>query len=246
MRLLMAAILVAGLPAALWAVPNENARFALHVKAPLAPGDTTPLCGPGSYSPNEENLPCSAYTVTRSQVGEWPGPVVYVMVGHADSVGIEGVDLGIDYTGGAGTGIDPQWVTWTACTDGLEFRNNGPNGEWPAPGGGIRVMWATCQNQVIGSEGVHVVIGALGVYAYSEAVLELTPDYQGEPTGRLLYVRSCDGVTTDLEQLFPWDTSILPRVQFGGSGQAWNPCRSNTGVPVRQTTWGRIKRQYGP
>lgn len=244
MRLLMAAILITGLPAVLWAAPNENARFALHIHAPLPLDPEPPFCGPGSPSPNEEGLPCSAYTVTRSQLREWPGPVVYVMVGHADSVGISDVELGIDYTGGTGTGIDPQWVTWTACTDGLEFRNSGFNGDWPAPGGGIRVTWTTCQNQVIGDEGVHVVIGALGVYVYSAAVLELTPDYQGEPTGRLLYVRTCDGETTDLEQLFPWDPSILPRVQFGGSGQAWNPCLGT--VPVRSTTWGRIKRQYRP
>jgi len=247
MKSIMTVILLAGLPGTVSAVPNENARFALHVKAPLAPEDTTPLCGNGSYDPNEEGLPCSAYTVTRSQTREWPGPVVYLTVGHADSVGIDGVSFGLDYQGGTGTGIDPQWVTWTGCTDGFEFFAPGDLGvPWPWPTSGAIITWATCQDHLIGAEGVHVVVGALSVYAYSEASLQVT----GHDTwaGPVLSVHSCDGTSSDLLDLVPFAEreTLYPKVRIGGVGEAYNPCWGTGGVPVRATTWGRIKHQYGP
>jgi hypothetical protein len=243
MRILTVVVAFLVLPGVLAAAPNQNARFALHVKAPLAPEDTTPLCGPGSYDPNQENLPCSGYTVSRAQIQEWPGPVVYLVVGHADSVGILAVSFGLDYDGGPGTGIDPAWVTWTGCTDGYEFFVDLPGQEWPRPGAGGRVTWVTCQNQWIGTEGVHVVIGALEVYAYSEAALWLTTN-DWLQSGPEMTVTTCDLLTTDLFAEHANDDSIFPRVRFGGSGRAWNPCLGT--VPARPTTWGRIKRQYRP
>jgi len=169
------------------------------------------------------------------------------MVGHADSVGIDAVSFGINYQGGPRTGIDPQWVSWTGCTDGSEYFASGEfDDPWPSRTSGATIVWATCQDQLIDAEGVHVVVAALSVYAYSEATLWVT----GHDTwaGPVLEVHPCDGTDTDLLDQVPFaeQGTRYPKVQIGGVDKAYNPCLGTGGVPVRATTWGRIKRHYGP
>jgi len=223
------------LPAAAAAGPHDFARFALEAKDPFSPTKSMGLCGPGSYDPNAQGTPCPDYDVTRP-IRENPGPLLYLVVAQLGSVGITGASCGIDYTGGSGSGVDPAFVTWTGCTDGLEFPNAGPNGDWPAPGGGIRIAWITCQNQQVSVYGVHAVLGCFYVYAYSEAAFKVTPN-NNLSSGPELAVTACGGGTTDL---------LTATVQFGGYDQAWNPCGEWPwwDVSIRETTWGRLKRQY--
>jgi hypothetical protein len=170
--------------------------------------------------------------------------MLYLGVAGAGEIGVIAVSCGINYSGSSGQGIDPEFVNWTGCSDGLEFPFNGPNGGWPAPGGSMRLTWTICQTETFGNQGVHAIMGAFYVYAYSEGTFEVTPDWYNAPRGPSLEVVACGGGTTNLySMLYPDYASRLARVHFGGDGsQARNPCLDF--VSARPTTWGKLKTQY--
>ena len=232
----------------------ENVRFALHRKDKFSSTKTIPnLCdNPGTtseepnYSPNFDNggagTPCEQYTVTAPA----PAPsTVYVVIWNPDSP-ISGASFGVDYDGSAGSGIDPNFTTWTLCADGLSFPNDGGNGEFPKPKGGIRLTWTlptSCASETVGGI-IHAMVGSFYVYAYSAAVLRLTENNNlvgGLPE---LAVADCAGATTLMEEIYPANLidNLLGRVQFGAGNQGYIPCSV---VPARSTTWGNIKTKYG-
>lgn len=233
---------------------NDNARFALHAKPFFVADKTIPNLCPDpanplapNYSPNWDNLPCTDYEVMQG-LQVFKGPDVFLVVGQAGLVGIAGASCGVNYIpgGGPGNGIDANFATFINCSNGLYFPNDGPNGTWPAPGGGVRLTWEDCQNEVIGGRGVHAVLGAFYVYAYSDDVLELTPN-NNLTSGPELAVTACGGGTTDFMQTV--DPSLLPailgRVQFGAGRDGligFTPC--NDIVSTQVTTWGNIKSLY--
>ena len=233
----------------------ENVRFAVHYKPPktmprLCDDPRTPE-EERNYSPNYTNTPCSNYTVSRVPLGSG---LVYVVIGKAGLEGVSAVSFGVTYNGAAGQGLDPAWVTWTTCADGLSFPNSdGVHGNFPQPGGGIRITWnapASCQTEVIGIHGVHAVAGAFYVYAYSDAVLRITPNNNLASGGPELAVANCAGVTTDLVDF--WGPNIAQDMTGGiGFGNEWgcNPCWTDGTpcgvVPVAPTTWGQLKNRYG-
>jgi hypothetical protein len=71
-------------------------------------------------------------------------------------------------------------------------------------------------------------------YAYAPGQLSVTP---GPVSGRLK-VADCSAAETDLTDMFP---SRLGIAGFGGAG-SYRSCAAI--VPVRATTWGRIKTQF--
>jgi hypothetical protein len=229
---------------------NLEARFALHAKdhfvatkaIQLCPDPTDPTVP--NYSPNWDGVDCYSYTVRRP-ANEYPGPHVFLLVVRASSGGIWGASCGVTYdpNTGPGNGIDPRYVTWAGCSDGLEFLSDGGHGNFPAPDGGIRITWVTCQNQIFGRVGVHAVLGAFYVYAYSEDVLKITPNYN-VPPGPEMAVESCSGQQQNLAEFY--SPSFWPylggAVHFGGDGsRSYNPCLE---VPVKGTTWGQLKTLY--
>lgn len=155
--------------------------------------------------------PCSEY-VTEWSLGN--GTDIYLMVAQADPVvGIKALSCGVDYS------ESNLFVTWTFCGDGLQFPSNGGNGDWPAPAGGNRMTWETCQDATVGGEGVHAVAGSFYVYAYGEDLLQITPNHVIVPAE--LQVVDCAGLTTDLPD------TVLGSVYFG-AGSGFNPCGSTT------------------
>lgn len=185
-----------------------TAKFALHVKTRV--DKSTEICTVND--PNSQGIPCSQYTTA------WPAGVsadVYLVIGQVNSVGVNGVRLGIDYNGAPGAGLDE--FGWTLCTDGLEFPNAGPNGVWPAAGGGNTITWLTCQQTVIDPEGIHAVVGSFYLYAYGPDTFSITPN-NNLLSGAELQLSDCNGQITD----FPLDT-ITGAVDFGG-GYGVNPC----------------------
>jgi hypothetical protein len=241
---------------------NLDARFALHAKdkftatkalnskcptfddngTPGDPSDDSPVA---SYDPNWDDVPCTDYTVAYGGSAS----TVFVVLGQATS-GMTGASYGITYTGSVGVGIDPRFISWAGCTDGLEFPNAGANGDYPAKEGGIRVTWNTCQDgdfrgssKVVGGSGLHLVIGSFYVYVYGEDLLELTPNNNLQ-SGPELAMTACAGGTTDYLTIL--DPSLVPfalgRVHFGGDGtQGYTPCGV---IPTKETTWGHIKNLY--
>jgi PKD repeat protein len=142
---------------------------------------------------------------------------VYLVVAQADAAfGIKALSCGVDY------GAANLFVSWTFCADGLEF----PAGSWPAPGGGNRMTWETCQNSTIGSDGVHAVAGVFYVYAYSEDRFEITRHNLIFPPE--LQVVDCSSGVTDLPD------SALSSVFMGTSEQGVNPCGEPSPTTVVQ------------
>ena len=186
-------------------------KVALHVSATTS--KSTTICS--TWSPNGKRIPCSDYA-TEGPLGE--NLLVYMVIAQADtplfSGGVGGISMGIEYNGDVGQGVDV--FSWTMCADGLQFPNAGPRGEWPESGGGNLVTWLFCQNQRIGNDGMHAVVGAFGLYAYSADQLKITPN-RNLQSGPFLALANCSAVEVPLDSIF-----AAGRAGFGVSGR--NPC----------------------
>jgi hypothetical protein len=209
---------------------SDDARFALHRKATTTNAVTIGT----TYSPGAgAGLACNNF-ITQAPLGAYS--LVSVVVGHGPTVGINGVSYGIHYVP-----ADANVTLWTLCAD-LEFKNDGGNGDYPAPEGGIRATYVNCQNLNPGGFGTQAVIGALTCYGYTAAGhLDITPN-NNLVSGPELAVADCGGSTTQLLEVFPpfAHYSLMGRVDFGG-GSGLNPCLI---VPAKETTWGKIKDLY--
>lgn len=203
--------------------------FALHTRTP--PAKTGAICG--VVDPVTEQIPCDSYSVSAAI--QTP-TLVYMVVGNVLGDGVTGVSFGIDNSLGHTT-------DWFLCTDGLDFPNDGGNGDFPAPKGGLRTTWYSCQNTVVGGSGVQAVIGALYLYAVADDVVEVTPN-NNLGTGAELDVSFCTQPTVHLlDELLVEDLPlVLGKVQFGAGSAGFTPCLS---TPVKPTTWGKVKTLYG-
>jgi hypothetical protein len=210
---------------------NNLPCFALHTRTP--PAKPGAICGVAD--PVTEGVPCDTYSLSASL--NTP-TLVYMVVGNVTGDGVIGVSFGVDYNFGQG-------IVWHECYDGLAFTNDGGNGEFPAPAGGLRATWYSCQNTVVGASGVQAVIGALYFYAYADDVVEVTPN-NNIVTGAELDVSLCASPTIRiLDELAAMPEQIpltLGKVQFGAGSAGFTPCQS---TPVERTTWGKLKTLYG-
>jgi hypothetical protein len=228
-----------------------DARIALHRTQTTTKATT--ICN--TYSPLAQSLPCTQFTTT-APLGY---SLVYMVVGQAYE-GILAVSFGIDYNGrgdattgvvGPADGLDPDFNTFTLCADGLPFPNGADldgdgeveaHEEFPAPRGGTRITWVSCQNTDIGGIGPHVLIGALQVYAYAEDVMRVTPN-NNLLSGAELATATCLNETVQFLPII--DPSLLDmifgRIHFGGSTQGFTPCGV---VATQATTWGKVKSLY--
>jgi len=222
------------------AVDNGQSRavVVLHAQAhnTKAPGGN-PLC-----SDLDPSLPCSEYTTT------WPVGVpadVYLVVARGDSaLGISGVNLGIYYRdeGAQADGVGCDVFGYTLCAD-LEYTNgldlNDPETEFPASGGGARIIWrrnTNCQRNVVTPDGVQAVACAFYVYAYSPDAFVVDMD-RNCFTCPEFQVIDCVGPNLS-DMPFP---AHAGEVGFGTSG--YNPCTA-PGVPAIRASWGELKTQY--
>lgn len=222
---------------------NLNVRIALHNTGPYMPAKGS-VCDPRPAGFDQQE--CTTYT-TAGITNEQPGPNVYIVAGQgSETLGIKGVSFGIDYNGretNPGVGINPLFVAYTNCTDGIPFLQTGPNGEFPAPGGSLRVTWQTCQNTVIGGSGVHALVGALYVYVYSADTLKVTPNMNlTQAPFSEFSVTDCMTITVDILPFVAPDLidNLGGRIVFGG-GDGFTPCGV---VNTQPTTWGKIKDRY--
>ena len=224
--LLLFALLGAG---PVLAGPNNGPKVALHVSAMTSKSAT--ICT--TWNPNDLNLPCSGYN-TRGDLGQ--DLLVYLVIARADTPsfvgGVAGITAGIEYDGRRSHGVDV--LSWTVCADGLDNPNSGPGGEWPASGGGDVITWLNCQESRIGSDGIHAVVGAFTVYAYSADRLRITPN-RNLQVGPQFLLANCFAAEVGVADT----TQDLGSAGFGTTG--FNPC----GVtPVLPATWGSLKTKY--
>ena len=218
----MAAALCFGATMAL-AQSQPNAAIALHTTTHLIKGD--PGC---AGAPDFE---CSQYNKT------WPvgaSANLYLNVVRGNAPGIGGLSCGIEYDQALASGVDVY--SWTLCASGLEFVNDGGNGDWPNSLGGNRMTWnatSDCQLTEYGTDGIHATAGFFYVYAYSADVFMITPN-NNLSSGPELQVVDCLNATSDVNPL------LAGKMGFGVDGL--NPCTDVT--PVAPATWGQIKNQY--
>jgi len=224
-RALLLSILSLMVAGVAFAGTQDGAVVALHDQSH---GKAVNVCSDGSIpaDPTSNGIDCFSYSTDNAPTGI--NRDVYLVVALADpAFGIAGLSCGISYNPAAVAGVDV--FAWILCSD-LEFPNAGPNGSWPASGGGNRITWAAgpnCQNADLNGEGVHAVAGAFYIYAYSDDQMCVTgnlnlvvPEFK---------VADCNASESD--------------VLFGGGcvgyGQAgYNPCDD---TPVERTSWGAIK-----
>ena len=226
--------LAAAVPAA-WAGVETGPKVALHVTAPAAKASF--ICS--TSDPVHLAIPCANFVTEGAITTDL---MVYMVVADADTPsfndGVGGVNLGLEYNGNTGQGVDV--TTWTLCADGQQYVNAGPRGDWPAAGGGNVITWFTCQTTRLGSDGIHAVIGALDVYAYGDDKLRLTPN-RTQQGGPVFALANCSA-----QEIAGLDTlKVLGSAGFG-TKLGCNPCTSVIGcpVPVLPTTWGKIKGLY--
>ena len=168
---------------------------------------------------------CGTYTTDTASSGFFS---VYLTVAGTDSMGLAGLQFGIDYDDGSAAGCDIS--RWTSCTD-LEFSGSG----WPASGTGNVMTWEYSQNCQMDSTGqTPFLAGVFDIVAYSSDVFSIVP----RPEDGQVKVADCTAAETDLTGLVP---SRLGVVSFG-LGTGYNPCSAM--VPVRKTTWGKLKTLF--
>ena len=235
LHILAIAALLCGLGAAqAMAQPTDliNARLALHATAHGTKSSCT-----FNLNPTIAGVACENYTLA------WPtfsGADVWYVIGHNGGSdagpGFTGVTAGIEYDANVGM------FGWTKCAT-LEFPNTGPNGPWPASGGGNVITWEACEGTTIAPNGAHAVAGFFYMYAYGEGLMSATEN-RNLAAGPDFELANCGGQSQSLWKTLPLDVRelVFGTIHFGGDGSlGYTPCGV---VATQKTTWGNIKTLY--
>jgi len=148
--IVFAALLITAAPPVSSAPYDGRPKIFMHVK----PTTTKNPCAQGV-------LADYANAVVTGGLYPGSGPYyVYLVAARGSLTGLAGAQLGIDYqhgaSGGATDGQGLDVYSWTLCGS-LEFHLE----DWPQPGSGNMVTWATCQT------GETAVLGYFYVAAYA-------------------------------------------------------------------------------
>ncbi|HEX7878226.1 MAG TPA: hypothetical protein VF720_02385 [Candidatus Eisenbacteria bacterium] len=194
---------------------NAATSLALHA-IPVGPGG----CAAGRIPDCRD-----ANTIARLLPDAY---LVYLLAGEFAEIG--GIEVGIQYSGGAADGAGDQAgvdvYNWTSCAD-LQFPS--PTPAWPAPGSGNLMTWQSTHCQFPPT----TVAGYFYVGAYSDDEFRLTI----RPGSGQAAVATCNSVETPL----PPDALGSVRFTSDGKQAGINPCGRGTPTPVRMSTWSRIK-----
>jgi hypothetical protein len=227
--LVSAVSLILSASVALGIAPNDLPRFALHIKSAAKVRFCT------THAPTND---CATFTT------DWPlftGGYAYVVVGRAPLAGVEGASFGVDYDPGLHA---LSYVNWIQCGGGLSFPSDGGNGDFPMPGGGLRMTTYPCLANNTGPYGNQKVLGGIYMYAYGNDVMSLTENLN-PASGPELQVRDCIGNLIDTTFELASSPSVIPltlgRIQFGTGSGGYTPCST---VLTQETTWGKVKTMY--
>ena len=217
----LAVALTAGLvaPGAAVAGSNPEAMLALHVGAQVSKNHCDVV------------LPeCSGFVTSTLGSGFFNG---YLTVTNYDSLGIAGVQFGIDYDDGPLSGVDIDG--WFACSD-LEWAG----GSWPASNSGNVLTWEYTGNCQVDpgftnpADAMPILVGVFQLTVYSPDTFSIIP----RPVDGKAKVADCALSEDDITGQTP---SRLGSIEFGLGG-GYNPCGAL--VAVRPATWGSIKTLY--
>jgi hypothetical protein len=211
-----ALVLCLSLPSLAVAGGNPDAVLALHIGTRTAKNVCTSTSLPSD---------CGGYNTNTGSTGFFN---LYLTVANYDTMGVAGLQFGIDYDANPGSGADVSG--WTSCAD-LEF----PGTEWPKSASGNLVTWEpsqSCQGDLVNF--TPILAGAFEVFAYGADNFGIVP----RPVDGKVKVADCFAAEDDLTGQNP---SRLAVVSFG-LDNGYNPCASV--VPVQKTTWGAIKSLF--
>jgi hypothetical protein len=209
--------------------PTPRPKILLHISWPTSKG----ACDLG-------RLPSCGNAVVSAGLSGPSGSFYYVyLLVEADQLPhVGGVQCGITYESGDpkdvanGKGIDI--FDWTSCGT-LEFVTAGPPA-WPEPGGGNLISWASheCPLSSMAVAG-YFYVGASRPIGFKS--------YRGPWTDRK--VADCDGKEWPVSAGLLGYASFSPGAEIEGCNPCLDDCQSgsgsSSGVPIRTTTWSRIK-----
>jgi hypothetical protein len=208
---------------------NHQVAISLHITDPVAKNTCDLLINPVTVTSQQPAL-------AQPEVGPYNFVYLFACWG-SDSVGIGGIECGIDYQGGyAGGGAFPINVfAWTACSD-LEF----PSAGWPGPNTGNLMTWtrSNCHHPSSPPDVPRSEVALAGYFymaAYGSGQLSVIP----RPVSGRLKVADCFGYEDDLTH-FPGDPRLY-RAGIAGFGTqpGFNSCYQV--VPTTPVTWSRLK-----
>jgi hypothetical protein len=225
-----------GLASAALAGENAIAGISLHITEPS--GFVNPCLKAAPSFPDGGDSIVDRYKFCNR--GPDPSPsdleIWLVVCNGSDSLGVKGVEFGIDYDGALGSGVDVN--SWILCADGLEFPMEG----WPAAGTGTLVTWTTCQDESSIDTGDvlnHQVIAPAGVFqvtAYGRSFLKVTP----RPVTGLAKVADCLAAEDVVSGQKP---SQLGTAGICQGAKGYNFCGAKS-LATQSATWGGIKSLY--
>jgi hypothetical protein len=180
------------------------------VKTHASTGQCVPVSAGGAAP---DDIPCSEYVTTAPL---HRATDAYIVVGNANKPGVSGVAFGIEYQEAPAVGVDIV-APFHMCATGLEF----PSPGWPASGEGNVITWnvtTSCAATEIPPNGVHGIVGAFYLYAYSEDTFRITENKTLRTPA--LRVGICDAGDTQLDP-----ATDAGSVVFSDNGRAgFNPC----------------------
>jgi hypothetical protein len=225
-----------GLASVAFAGENAIAGISLHTTTTAAVANPCTKAPPtfpkGGDSIDDRYLKCTQGLGKVNTLDLWVG-----VCNGSDSLGVKGVEFGIDYDGALGSGVDVD--QWIKCSDGLEFPQDG----WPAAGTGTIVTWTTCQIESsidTGDELNHQVIAVAGVFrvtVYGRSYMSVTP----RPVTGLAKVADCLAAEDVVSGKMPSQLGIAGMCK-GAKG--YNFCGSSSLDQPEVTTWGTLKSLY--
>jgi hypothetical protein len=197
-----------------------------------------PVRGPNDCSivPGIDYIGDWTYSLPTLSTPEGPFfSILIIACNDPDSLGIGGVEFGVEYDGGyaPGGGATPISVfQWSSCGD-LEFPSTG----WPAPGTGNLITWTSfnCDDADavlpdIPHDFMLKVVGHFYMGAYAPASFRIVPR---QVSGQMA-VAYCSGFT----RIIPYPGGVA-----GFRTPGWPGCLSHP-LPVRPTTWSDVKTLY--
>lgn len=194
-------------------IENEKAVLALH---------TGPVGGQKACAETIIPADCDNWVVNNPSNGMYD--LILVVANHDDSLGVAGIQYGIEFDDGPGSGVDVD--QFLSCSD-LDF----PRAGFPTVNEGTTQTWVSTNNCQDGIE--PFIAGVFRVSVYGADLFRIVP----RQIDAKAKVADCNGAESDLTDIVP---SRLGFVSFGGTG--YNPCA--VVVPVEATTWGQVKTLF--
>lgn len=227
---------------------NADAGISLHITNPPAKATTCltnapDFNGKGGKAIVTKGLPC-----TQGQNGEFD--VWVVVCNGSDSLGVAGLEFGLEYDGATGSGVDV--ASWRLCGD-LEF----PADSWPGAGSGTIITFEpslNCQRTPAEYHGfgkdsngdsgkqpvpgsVIAVAGVFRVFINGGDTMEITP----RPVSGRLKVADCGAKEDDLTNKLVARGGVA---SFCSNYNGYNFCAKGALPAEQETTWGKIKAKY--